>query len=56
MSRRPRRKTQRSKRSRQHRKQAQFALPPWLWYTGHPSHIAFRWNRLGQHTYRKRYQ
>lgn len=44
---------QRSKRARQTRREAEFALPPWLWYTGHPSHIAFRWNRTGHKCYQK---
>lgn len=41
----PSQRQQRSKRARSHRKQAEHALPKWLHYMAHPSHVAYRKTR-----------
>lgn len=48
---RTKRQTQRSKRARLHRHEAHFARMRPL--AAHPSHIAFRWNRMGDYVYRR---
>lgn len=45
------RRLQRSKRARQHRREAHYARMRRI--TAHCSHISFRWNRMGDPVYRQ---